>query len=172
MGRKNSKADIESIIGRLRGHIPDIAIRSTLICGFPGEDDKKHEELLNFISDMKFDRLGAFSYSKEDGTPAASFEHQVDDDVKNAWRDEVMALQQKISLSKNEEMVGKIVSCFVEGRVEDGVYVGRTYRDAPDVDGYIFIGSDKEFISGDLISVKVTGFKEYDLIGDYYEFAE
>ena len=172
MGRKTSKADIESIIGRLREHIPDIAIRSTLICGFPGEDDKKHEELLNFISDMKFDRLGAFSYSKEDGTPAASFEHQVDDDVKNAWRDEVMALQQKISLSKNEEMVGKIVSCFVEGRVEDGVYVGRTYRDAPDVDGYIFIESDKEFISGDLISVKVTGFKEYDLIGDYYEFAE
>ena len=121
---------------------------------------------------MKFDRLGAFSYSREEGTPAAGFLDQVEDDLKDAWRDEVMALQQKISLEKNQSMVGNVVSCFVEGKVEEGVYVGRTYRDAPDVDGYIFIESDREFYSGDIISVKVTGFKEYDLIGDYYEFTE
>ena len=172
MGRKTSKADIMDKINLLRKHMPDIAIRSTLICGFPGETEENHKELLSFVSDMKFDRLGAFSYSKEDGTPAATFDHQIEDETKDTWRDEIMALQQEISLSKNKETVGKIVSCFVEGKLEDGVYVGRTYRDAPDVDGYIFIESDKEFLSGDMISVKVTGYKEYDLIGDYYEFAE
>ncbi len=172
MGRKTSQADIVNKIHALRERMPDIAIRSTLICGFPGEDEEMHKELLSFVSDMKFDRLGAFSYSREEGTPAAEFEHQVDDDQKDVWRDEIMALQQQISLEKNQSLVGKVIPCFVEGKVEDNVYVGRTYRDAPDVDGYIFIESDKEFFSGDIISVKVTGFKEYDLIGDYYEFTE
>ncbi len=172
MGRKTSKADIVNKIRLLRENMPDIAIRSTLICGFPGEDEEKHKELMSFVSDMKFDRLGAFSYSREEGTPACGFAGQVEDEQKDIWRDEVMALQQKISLEKNQSMVGKVVPCFVEGKVEEGVYVGRTYRDAPDVDGYIFIESDKEFYSGDIITVKVTGYKEYDLIGDYYEFTE
>ncbi len=172
MGRKTSKTDIENKILALREKMPDIAIRSTLICGFPGENDDMHGELLSFVEDMRFDRLGAFSYSREEGTPAAGFEHQLSDELKDSWRDEIMALQQQISLDKNRSMVGTVVSCFVEGKVEEGVYVGRTYRDAPDVDGYIFIESNKEFFSGDIIPVKVTGFKEYDLIGDYHEFTE
>jgi ribosomal protein S12 methylthiotransferase len=172
MGRKTSKADIVEKIKLLREHIPDIAIRSTLICGFPGETEENHKELLDFVSEMKFDRLGAFSYSREEGTPAATFENQVEDETKEAWKNEVMALQQKVSLSKNKSFVGKVIPCFVEGRLEEGAYVCRTYRDAPDVDGYIFVESNKEFMSGDIISVKVTGYQEYDLIGDYYEFTE
>ena len=172
MGRKTSKADIVEKIQLLREHIPDIAIRSTLICGFPGETEENHKELLDFVSEMKFDRLGAFSYSREEGTPAATFENQVEDETKEAWKNEVMALQQKVSLSKNKSFVGKVIPCFVEGKLEEGAYVCRTYRDAPDVDGYIFVESNKEFMSGDIISVKVTGYQEYDLIGDYYEFTE
>ena len=123
MGRKTSKADIINKIQSLRKSMPDIAIRTTLICGFPGEDEDKHKELLSFVSEMKFDRLGAFSYSREENTPAYNFEGQVDDDIKDNWRDEVMALQQQISFEKNESLVGKEVTCFVEGKVEDGVYV-------------------------------------------------
>ncbi|MCR5546211.1 MAG: 30S ribosomal protein S12 methylthiotransferase RimO [Lachnospiraceae bacterium] len=165
MGRKTSKADILEKISLLREKMPDIALRTTLICGFPGETEENHKELLQFVRETAFDRLGCFAYSQEDGTPAAKFEDQIEEDVKNTWRDEVMALQQEIIFSTNQTLVGKTLSCFVEGKVEDGVYAARTYRDAPEVDGYIFIETNRELISGDIVSVRVTDFKEYDLIG-------
>ncbi|MCR4674613.1 MAG: 30S ribosomal protein S12 methylthiotransferase RimO [Lachnospiraceae bacterium] len=166
MGRKTSKADIEEKISLLRSKMPDIALRTTLICGFPGETEEHHKELLQFVKDASFDRLGCFSYSREEGTPAAKFENQIDDKIKDKWRDEVMELQQQIIFETNESLVGQRLECFVEGKVEDGVYAARTYRDAPEVDGYIFIETNRELMSGDIVCCNVTGFKEYDLIGE------
>lgn len=166
MGRKTSKADIINIISTLRSRIPDICIRTTLICGFPGETEENHKEMLDFVEEIKFDRLGCFAYSKEDGTPAATFENQIDDDVKNAWKDEIMELQQRIIFEKNASLIGKVVPCFIEGKVEDGVYAARTYGDAPDVDGYIFVETDHDYMSGEIVSAKVIDYKDYDLIGE------
>ena len=166
MGRKTSKKDIIEKISTLRERIPDICIRTTLICGFPGETEENHKEMLSFVNEIKFDRLGCFAYSKEDGTPAATFDHQIDDELKNVWKDEIMELQQKLIFEKNEALVGKTVSCFIEGKVEDGVYAARTYGDAPDVDGYIFIETDHDYMSGEIVSAKVTDYKDYDLIGE------
>ena len=166
MGRKTSKADIINIISTLRSRIPDICIRTTLICGFPGETEENHKEMLDFVEEIKFDRLGCFAYSKEDGTPAATFENQIDDDVKNAWKDEIMELQQRIIFEKNAALIGEVVPCFIEGKVEDGVYAARTYGDAPDVDGYIFVETDHDYMSGEIVSAKVIDYKDYDLIGE------
>lgn len=167
MGRKTNKADIMNIASRLREAMPDISLRTTLICGFPGETQKMHEELLQFIRDMKFDRLGAFAYSQEDGTVAAAWDNQVDDDLKQKWQEEVMLCQKDISLANNENYVGRTVPVFIEGKLpEDGVFIGRTYRDTPSVDGFIFVNSDTELTSGQFVDVTVTSFDEYDLIGD------
>lgn len=170
MGRRTSRQDIEEIIAALRKRMPDIAIRTTLICGFPGENQAQHEELLDFIRQMKFDRLGAFPYSRQEQTPAADFEHQVPEETKKLWADEVMELQQEVSAAKNETFVGKRLEAFVEGKVADEpVYIGRTYRDAPDVDGYVFISSERELVTGEFVEVDITGAYEYDLIGDLAE---
>ena len=167
MGRKTNKADIMNIADRLRQKMPDISLRTTLICGFPGETEEMHQELLQFIKDMKFDRLGAFSYSKEDGTVAATWDNQVDEDLKHRWQDEVMLCQKDISLSNNKNYIGRTLPVFIEGKLpEDGVFIGRTYRDTPSVDGLIFVNSDTELTSGQFVEVTVTGFDEYDLIGD------
>ena len=167
MGRKTNKADIMNIASRLREAMPDISLRTTLICGFPGETQEMHEELLQFIRDMKFDRLGAFAYSQEDGTVAAAWDNQVDDDLKQKWQEEVMLCQKDISLANNENYVGRTVPVFIEGKLpEDGVFIGRTYRDTPSVDGFIFVNSDTELTSGQFVDVTVTSFDEYDLIGD------
>lgn len=167
MGRKTNKADIMNIADRLRQKMPDISLRTTLICGFPGETEEMHQELLQFIKDMKFDRLGAFSYSKEDGTVAATWDNQVDEDLKHRWQDEVMLCQKDISLSNNKNYIGRTLPVFIEGKLpEDGVFIGRTYRDTPSVDGFIFVNSDTELTSGQFVEVTVTGFDEYDLIGD------
>ncbi|MCR4568177.1 MAG: 30S ribosomal protein S12 methylthiotransferase RimO [Pseudobutyrivibrio sp.] len=167
MGRKTNKADIMNISARLRAAMPDISLRTTLICGFPGETEEMHLELLQFIKDMKFDRLGAFSYSKEDGTVAATWDNQVDEDLKKRWQEEVMLCQKDICLSNNQSYVGKTVPVFIEGKLpEDGVFIGRTYRDTPSVDGFIFVNSETELSSGQYVDVTVTGFDEYDLIGD------
>ncbi|MBR1622790.1 MAG: 30S ribosomal protein S12 methylthiotransferase RimO, partial [Pseudobutyrivibrio sp.] len=129
--------------------------------------EEMHKELLQFIKDMSFDRLGAFAYSKEDGTVAATWDNQIDEDLKQKWLDEVMLCQKDISLSNNEKYVGKQLQVFVEGKLpEDGVFIGRTYRDTPSVDGFIFVNSDTELTSGQFVTVDVTGFDEYDLIGD------
>lgn len=166
MGRKTSHDDLVRIITNLRKRIPDITLRTTLICGFPGETEEMHEELMQFINDMEFDRLGAFTYSPEEGTPAATFTDQVEEEVKENWRDEVMELQEEVIFDKNEEMKDRELYVFIEGQVDGGAYVGRTYRDAPDVDGYIFINTDESLMTGDIVKVKVIGAYEYDLIGE------
>lgn len=167
MGRRTDKADIESIVSHLRNRIPDITLRTTLICGFPGETQEMHEELMQFINDMEFDRLGAFTYSPEEGTPAAEFEDQVEEEVKEDWQAEVMELQEEVIFDKNETLKGTELIAFIEGKVADeNAYIGRTYRDAPNVDGYIFINTDEELMSGDVVKVRVTGAYEYDLIGE------
>ena len=167
MGRKTNKKDIMDIAARLRAAMPDISLRTTLICGFPGETEAMHQELITFIKDMSFDRLGAFAYSKEDGTVAATMDNQVDDELKLKWQDEVMLCQKDISLSNNEKYIGRVLKVFIEGKLpEDGVFIGRTYRDTPSVDGFIFVNSDTELVSGQFVDVEVTGYDEYDLIGD------
>ncbi|MGI6003142.1 MAG: 30S ribosomal protein S12 methylthiotransferase RimO [Lachnospiraceae bacterium] len=173
MGRKTTGAQIRETVEALRKAIPDIALRTTLITGFPGETQADHEILLRFVKEMRFDRLGVFTYSPEDGTPAAAMADQIDEDVKEARRDELMLAQQQIAFEKADSRVGQVLSVFVEGRVpEDDVYVGRTYMDAPDVDGYIFFEADEELISGDIVRVRVTGARDYDLIGDVVNGSE
>ena len=174
MGRRTSKQQLVDIISELREEIPDIMIRTTLITGFPGETQEDHEELMEFVNDMEFERLGVFTYSPEEDTPAAEMEDQIPEDVKEERRDELMELQQEISLDNGEKLIGKTVTAMVEGKVADeNAYVGRTYGDAPGVDGYIFINTGEMMMSGDFARVKVTGALEYDLIGEIEdEYAE
>ena len=167
MGRRTAKADLTAVILNLREKIPDICIRTTLICGFPQETKEQHEELMQFVNDMEFDRLGAFAYSPEEGTPAEAFPGQISEEQKLLWQEEVMELQQEVSFDKNEAMIGKEVLAFIEGKVADeNVYIGRTYRDAPDVDGYVFVHTRGELLTGEFVKVRITGAYEYDLIGE------
>ena len=167
MGRRTTKAELKEIVGTLRREIPDIVLRTTLITGFPGETPENHEELMEFIDEMEFDRLGVFTYSAEEDTPAASMPEQVDEEVKKDRQAELMELQQDISLDKGNEKIGRDMLVMIEGKVADeNAYVGRTYGDAPNVDGYIFVNTDMELMSGDLCQVHVTGALEYDLIGE------
>lgn len=167
MGRKTNHADLVTMIQKLREKIPDICLRTTLICGFPGETDETHEELMQFVNDMEFDRLGAFVYSPEEGTLAETFQNQIEEEQKLCWQEQVMELQQEISFDKNEDLKGKEFLVFVEGKVADeNVYLGRTYRDAPEVDGYVFIHTSEMLMTGDFVKVKITGAYEYDLIGE------
>ena len=166
MNRRTNRASLEALITKLRDAIPDICLRTTMICGFPGETEEQHRELLSFIGQMKFDHLGAFPYSREDNTPAASMPDQIPDEIKNRRYDEIMTLQQKLSAEKNQSFVGKHLTAAVVGYLpDDDVYVARTYRDAPQVDGMLFTESDEALSSGDFIDVLVTGSSEYDLTG-------
>lgn len=166
MGRKTSREDIVSLVSKLRTAMPDIAIRTTLISGFPGETQELHDGLVDFVDECEFDRLGVFTYSPEEGTPAASYEDQVDGELAAKWRDEIMELQQEISYEKNQELIGSIQRVLIEGYlVEDDVYVGRTYRDAPGVDGIVFVSAPYELMSGSFVDVKITEANEYDLTG-------
>ena len=167
MGRRTTKQELKDIIGKLRREILDICLRTTLITGFPGETEEQHEELAEFVDEMEFDRLGVFTYSPEEGTPAASMPDQIDEEVKEERQAELMELQQEIAFDNAESMIGREVLVMIEGKVADeNAYVGRTYRDAPNVDGLIFINTDEELLSGDFARVKVTGALEYDLIGE------
>ena len=167
MGRRTSKQELVDIIGKLRSEIPDICLRTTLITGFPGETKEQHEELMEFVDEMEFDRLGVFTYSPEEDTPAAEMPDQIDEEVKLDRQAELMELQQEIAFDNAEDMVGREVLVMIEGKVADeNAYVGRTYRDAPNVDGLIFINTDEELLSGDFAKVKVTGAVDYDLIGE------
>ncbi len=167
MGRRTTKAELTGLIRKLREEIPDIALRTTLITGFPGESETQHEELMAFVDEMEFDRLGVFTYSQEEGTPAAKMPDQISEEVKEERRDALMELQSEVSQDLSQDMVGKVMDVFIEGKVADEeTYVGRTYRDAPDVDGLIFIDTLEELITGDFVKVKVTGASEYDLIGE------
>ena len=184
MARKTNQAELRERIASLRKEIPDITLRTTLITGFPGETEEDFKELYNFVDEMEFDRLGVFTYSAEEGTPAAEMDGQVDEEVKIARRNEIMELQQEISAEKAEGRIGKVYEVLVEGTVpvdsvngeafasimevnEDGkkVYIGRTYMDAPDVDGQVFFESDYEIMSGELVEVEIIASDEYDLFG-------
>ena len=167
MGRRATKQELIEIIGKLRREIPDICLRTTLITGFPGETEEQHEELIEFVDEMEFDRLGVFTYSPEEDTPAEKMPDQIDEEVKEERQAELMELQQEIAFDNAERMVGREVLVMIEGKVADeNAYVGRTYRDAPNVDGLIFINTDEELLSGDFARVKVTGALDYDLIGE------
>ena len=174
MGRRTSRRQIEEVVKKLRTAMPDIAIRTTLITGFPGETKEQHEALLEFIDDMEFERLGVFTYSPEEGTRAAEFPNQISEEVKKQRQDELMALQQEVSYDNNQRMLGKQLEVLVEGYLyEEDVYIGRSYREAPNVDGYIFINAEEEIVSGEMVTVRITDANEYDLIGEIvYEFTE
>lgn len=167
MGRRTSKAQLKEIVTKLRDEIPDIAIRTTLITGFPGETNEQHDELKEFVDEMEFDRLGVFTYSPEEDTPAADMPDQVAEEVKEERQAELMELQQEIAFDQAEDMIGREVLVLIEGKVADeDAYVGRTYRDAPNVDGLIFVQTEEELVTGDFARVRVTGALDYDLIGE------
>ena len=167
MGRKTNKQQLIDKIEQLRAAIPDIALRTTLIAGFPGETADEHEEMMQFVNDMEFDRLGCFAYSAEEDTPAAIFTDQVVQELKEEWRDEIMELQSEVCADLAEDMIGTELYVMVEGKVADEpAYIGRTYKDAPGVDGYIFIQTGEALMSGDFVKVRVTGAIDYDLIGE------
>ena len=167
MGRRTSKQQLIDTVNKLREEIPDIALRTTLITGFPGETEEQHEELMEFVDEMEFDRLGVFTYSPEEDTPAATMLDQIEESVKEDRQAELMELQQEIAFDLAERMIGKEVIVMFEGKVADeNVYVGRTYMDAPNVDGLIFVETNEELMSGDFAKVRITGALEYDLIGE------
>ena len=167
MGRRTSKQQLIDIITKLRCEIPAIVLRTSLITGFPGETEEDHQELMEFVDEMEFDRLGVFTYSPEEGTPAETMEGQVPEEVKEARRDEIMELQQEISLDKGNDRIGQEVLVMIEGKVSgESAYIGRTYGDAPKVDGYIFVQTGELLVTGDFAKVTVTGALEYDLIGE------
>lgn len=174
MGRRTTRADLTQIIEKLRAAMPDIMLRTTLIAGFPGETQEQHEELMDFIDEMEFDRLGVFTYSQEEDTPAASMPDQIDEETKLTWQEELMELQQEIAFDRAQEMVGRTVTAMVEGKVADeNAYVARTYGDSPNIDGLLFIHTDESLMSGDFVRAKITGAAEYDLIGEISdEFTE
>ncbi|MCQ2495130.1 MAG: 30S ribosomal protein S12 methylthiotransferase RimO [Lachnospiraceae bacterium] len=165
MGRRTSSKDIRDVIGRLRAAMPEIAIRTSLITGFPGETEEEHAELLAFVKEMKLDRVGVFTYSKEEKTPASRMRPLITKKIKEARREELMLAQQEIVFAKNESLVGHRENVIIEGYLpEDGVYIGRTFRDAPDIDGYCFVKSGRELISGDIIEAVIEAANGYDLL--------
>lgn len=167
MGRHTTRAQLTATIEKLRKEIPDIVLRTTLITGFPGETEEDHQELMEFVDEMEFDRLGAFTYSPEEGTPAETMEDQIPEEIKEERRDEIMELQQEISLEKGNDRIGQELLVMIEGKVSgESAYIARTYGDAPKVDGYIFVQTGELLMTGDFAKVRVTGALEYDLIGE------
>ena len=170
MGRRTNQAELRDMIARLRERIPDICLRTTLITGFPGETQEDHEELMAFVDEMEFDRLGVFTYSAEEDTPAAEFEDQIEEEIKKDRQAEIMELQQEIAFEKAENAVGRTVLAMIEGKLPDeNAYAARTYMDAPNVDGLVFVQTSRELMTGDFVKVKITGSYEYDLIGEIVE---
>ena len=167
MGRRTNKKEIQEIVTKLREAIPDIILRTTLITGFPGETEDNFEEMMDFVDEMEFDRLGVFPYSPEEGTPAAEFPDQIDEEVKADRQCEIMELQQDIAFEKSERRIGQEMLAVIEGKVADeNAYIGRTYMDAPNIDGYVFIHTDEALMTGDFVKVKITASSDYDLIGE------
>lgn len=167
MGRRTNRAELVSLVEKLRKEIPDIVLRTTLITGFPGETEEEFKNMVDFVDSMEFDRLGVFPYSAEEGTKAAEMDGQIAEEVKESRRDEIMALQQEISADKAASRINEEMSVLIEGYLyEDDIYIGRTYMDAPKVDGNVFVRAEEELISGDIVPVRITGANEYDLMGD------
>ena len=170
MGRRTNEQQLRDIVGKLRKEIPDICLRTTLISGFPGETEEDHETVMQFVDELEFDRLGVFTYSPEEDTPAAMMENQVPEDEKEDRRAELMELQQEIAYEKAVSMVGEKLLVMIEGKVADeNAYVGRSYKDAPNVDGYVFVNTERNLMTGDFVPVVITGSYEYDLIGEIDE---
>ena len=170
MGRRTDTGQIRGLVEKLRQEIPDICIRTTFITGFPGETQEDHEDTMYFVNEMEFDRLGVFTYSQEEDTPAAGMDEQIDDEIKVCRQEEMMELQQEIAFEAAQAMEGEILTVMVEGKIaEDDAYVTRTYKDAPGVDGYLFVRTTRSLMSGDFIKVRVTGAHEYDLLGEPVE---
>ncbi|MBR4982724.1 MAG: 30S ribosomal protein S12 methylthiotransferase RimO [Lachnospiraceae bacterium] len=170
MGRRTNEKQLREIVAKLREEIPDICLRTTLISGFPGETDDDHDIVMNFIDELEFDRLGVFTYSPEEDTPAAMMENQLEEEVKEDRRAELMELQQDIAYEKADAMVGEKLMVMIEGKVADeNAYVGRSYKDAPNVDGYVFVNTDRNLMTGDFVPVTIIGSYEYDLIGEIDE---
>ena len=176
MGRRTNQQQLKDKIAMIRSKIPDMCLRTTLITGFPGESQEDHEQSMAFVDEMEFDRLGVFTYSAEEDTPAAGFPDQIEEEIKKDRQADIMELQQEIAFEKAEGMTGQDVLVMIEGKVADeNAYVGRTYKDAPNVDGLVFVNTDRELMTGDFIPVHITGSYEYDLIGeikDENEFTE
>lgn len=167
MGRRTNRAELVSLVEKLRKEIPDIVLRTTLITGFPGETEEEFKNMVDFVDSMEFDRLGVFPYSAEEGTKAAEMDGQITEEVKESRRDKIMALQQEISADKAASRIDDEMSVLIEGYLyEDDIYIGRTYMDAPKVDGNVFVRAEEELISGDIVPVRITGANEYDLMGD------
>ena len=167
MGRRTNRAELVSLVEKLRKEIPDIVLRTTLITGFPGETEEEFKNMVDFVDSMEFDRLGVFPYSAEEGTKAAEMDGQITEEVKESRRDEIMALQQEISADKAASRIDDEMSVLIQGYLyEDDIYIGRTYMDAPKVDGNVFVRAEEELISGDIVPVRITGANEYDLMGD------
>ena len=174
MGRRTNEQQLRDIVDKLRTEIPDICLRTTLISGFPGETEEDHEAVMHFVDDLEFDRLGVFTYSPEEDTPAAMMADQIEEEVKEDRRAEIMELQQEIAYDKADAMIGRKMMVMIEGKVADeNAYVGRSYKDAPNVDGYVFVNTGKNLMTGDFVPVVITGSYEYDLIGEIEdEFTE
>lgn len=168
MGRRTSRKDIENIIKKLRNKIPDICLRTTLITGFPGETEEEFKDVVEFIKEIKFDRLGVFAYSREEGTPAYNMKNQIDEETKQYRKDYIMETQKLISAIKCSEHIGKVLEVIVEGKIEneENIYCGRSYRDCYEIDGFVFFESKEELIAGDFLNVKITQSSDYDLIGE------
>lgn len=167
MGRRTSKKDIVNLIKKLRKQIPDISLRTSLITGFPTETEEEFEELCDFVKEIRFDRLGVFTYSKEENTPAASFKPQIKESIKKQRQKAIMKIQKEISLERNASFVSKELDVIIEGyNSEEGFYSARMYADAPDIDGCVFIESDENYLSGTFLKVRITDYSEYDLIGE------
>lgn len=167
MGRRTDRRQLQDIIERLRREIPDICLRTTLITGFPGETRSDHEELMEFVDSMEFDRLGVFTYSQEEDTPAAVMPEQIPEEIKQDRQAQLMELQQEIAYEAAERMIGRVVTAMIEGKVADeNAYVARTYKDAPNVDGFLFVNTSRELMTGDFVRAKITASYEYDLIGE------
>lgn len=167
MGRRSTREQLDTVIRKLRHEIPNIAIRTTLIVGFPGETKEQFNNLVSFVQEARFDRLGVFTYSKEEGTPAAQLPNQIDETIKESRKDIIMNIQQQISAEKNEQMIGTQIKALIEGKLTgEQVYIGRTYKDAPEIDGEVFINYEGELISGDMVEIRITNAYEYDLIGE------
>ncbi|KPU28159.1 ribosomal protein S12 methylthiotransferase [Caloranaerobacter sp. TR13] len=177
MNRKTTKKSIVNLINKLRNRIPNIVIRTTLIVGFPGETEEEFNELCEFVKDMKFDRLGVFAYSKEEGTPAASFKGQVDESIKEERKSIIMEIQKQISFEKNRERIGDIYKILIEEEIEKTenslVYLGRSYMDSPEIDGLVYVHSKHYLTLGSFVNVRIFDCLEYDLIGEIdYEFSK
>ncbi len=174
MGRKSRREELFEIIGRLRRAMPDICLRTTLIVGFPQETEEEFSELKDFLKEIEFDRLGVFEYSREDGTPAAAMKGQIHHSTKKRRKREILELQRGISEKICKGFVGKTLKVIVEGRLggEENVYIGRSYRDCYEIDGYVFFSSDRELLSGEYTNVLITSSSEYDLTGEEIKEAQ